>query len=98
LRGVRRRGLGGVLLLLKEKADRGEIRLTAAHFDHRIRSASGEDAGFVRNLCGALCVPLVEGSADVPALAKAERIGLETAARKARGRFCRTRGIRPGRT
>jgi tRNA(Ile)-lysidine synthase len=37
-----------LLLLLKEKADRGELNLTAAHFDHRIRAASADDAYFVR--------------------------------------------------
>ncbi len=76
-----------LLLLLKEKADRGEIRLTVAHFDHRIRSGSADDARFVRELCKRLAVPLLEGSEDVPKLARVRRIGLETAARDARRAF-----------
>jgi tRNA(Ile)-lysidine synthase len=76
-----------LLLLLKEKADRGELTLTAAHFDHRIRPASADDARFVRALCERLGVPLVEGAGDVPRLAKASRMGLETAAREARRAF-----------
>lgn len=76
-----------LLFLLKEKADRNEIRLTAAHFDHRIRPASLEDARFVRTLCETISVPIVEGSADVPALAQASGMGLETAAREARRAF-----------
>ncbi len=76
-----------LLLLLKEKADRGEIRLTAAHFDHRIRAASGEDARFVQALCEKNGVPIIAGAEDVPSLAKASGTGLETAARNARRTF-----------
>jgi tRNA(Ile)-lysidine synthase len=76
-----------LLLLLKELADRGGIRLTAAHFDHRIRPASGDDARFVRALCEEIHVPLIEGAGDVPHLVAEEKIGLETAARQARRAF-----------
>jgi tRNA(Ile)-lysidine synthase len=76
-----------LLLLLKAQADAGRIRLTAAHFDHRIRPESAEDARFVRSLCEKAGVPLVEGSADVPALARSSGTGIETAARDARRAF-----------
>jgi tRNA(Ile)-lysidine synthase len=76
-----------LLLLLKDRADEGSIRLVAAHFDHRIRPTSSQDARFVRALCQRLNIGLVEGSADVPALARARGEGLETAARNARRAF-----------
>lgn len=76
-----------LLLLLKEVADGGELTLTAAHFDHRIRPASADDARFVRALCERLGVALVEGAGDVPLLARTTRTGLETAAREARRAF-----------
>ncbi len=76
-----------LLLLLKDMADRGAIRLTAAHFDHGIRAASTEDARFVRALCERIGTELIEGFQDVPALARREGLGLETAARSARRDF-----------
>ncbi len=76
-----------LLLLLKEKADGEELTLTAAHFDHRIRSTSADDARFVRTLCERLGIPLLEGAGDVPLLARTTRTGLETAAREARRAF-----------
>ena len=76
-----------LLFMLKEKAVQGEIRLTAAHFDHKIRPSSKDDARFVRELCKKLNVPLVEGSEDVPGFASMRHVGLETAARDARRTF-----------
>ena len=76
-----------LLLLLKEMADRGELSLTAAHYDHRIRAVSADDAHFVRVLCERLGVTIIEGSEDVPLLAWASHMGLETAAREARRAF-----------
>jgi len=76
-----------LLLLLKEAADRGEMTITAAHFDHRIRPASAGDARFVRALCERLGVDLIEGAGDVPLISKTTRTGLETAAREARRAF-----------
>ncbi len=74
-----------LLLMLRE---RGDLRLTAAHFEHGIRGADSlRDAAFVRALCKELGVPLIESSADVPALARARRVGIEQAARDARRAF-----------
>lgn len=77
-----------MLALLKEAAGRRSFTLTAAHFEHGIRAEdSFADAAFVRALCGEWGIPLIEGQADVPALAKACSVGLETAARQARYDF-----------
>jgi tRNA(Ile)-lysidine synthase len=42
------------------------VRLTAAHFDHRMRGDSGADAAWVRGLCRAWDVPLIEARAEAP--------------------------------
>ena len=79
-----------LLALLKDLADKGGIRLLAAHFEHGIRGdASREDAEFVRRLCESWRVPLIEGKGDVPALARERGMGLEQAARDARREFLR---------
>ena len=51
-----------LLLLLWEHWPERRARLTALHFDHRLRGAeSSADAAFCRRLCNALGVPLVCG-------------------------------------
>ena len=77
-----------LLCLLREQCP--ETELVAAHFEHGIRGeASREDERFVQQLCDRWGVPLVEGRADVPALAAHWGLGLEEAARKARYAFLR---------
>ncbi len=67
--------------LLKEKLD---IRLTAAHFNHRLRGEESDaDEAFVRALCGRYDIPLAVGSGEVTPGKK----GLEAAAREARYGF-----------
>ncbi len=79
-----------LLALLAEAAEERGVRLTAAHFEHGIRGeASLADAAFVRGLCDLWRIPLIEGSADVPALAALRSVGLEEAARDARYEFLR---------
>lgn len=79
-----------LLLMLQEAAERGELRLSAAHFEHGIRGAdSDQDARFVEALCRRLDVPLHLRHQDVPALARERGIGLEQAARDARYAFLR---------
>ena len=86
-----------LLALLRELARAGRIRLAAAHFEHGIRGeASREDAAFVRALCAEWGVPLTEGRADVPALAKSRGVGLEQAARDARYAFLRQAKVDQG--
>ena len=41
-------------------------RVTAAHFDHRMREASGDDALWVQGLCRAWDVPLILERASSP--------------------------------
>jgi tRNA(Ile)-lysidine synthase len=61
--------------------------LVVAHFDHRLREQSNEDAGLVQTLAGQLGLPFALGSADVGALAREKHLSLEEAARKARYTF-----------
>ena len=79
-----------LLHMLAERRDKGEMVLTAAHFEHGIRGAdSRADRNFVMAVCERLGVPVIVESADVPRMAKARRIGLEQAARDARHAFFR---------
>ena len=77
----------------------GYQRLVVCHLDHGIRGVSAQaDARFVQRLAESLKLAAVCERADVPALAKREKLSLETAARRARyeffaaaaGRRCRT--------
>jgi tRNA(Ile)-lysidine synthase len=61
--------------------------LSAAYLDHRIREAAHREQRIVERWCGRLGVPLVTEEADVPALAKRRKTGLEEAAREARYGF-----------
>lgn len=57
----------------------------ACHVHHGIRgTAADADAEFCRTLCERLHVPFEQHRIDVPALAEARRVSLETAARTAR--------------
>ena len=60
------------------------IELSVAHADHGLRPESPEDADFVRQLCRALDLDLVEASLGVRAHAEARGLGLEMAARELR--------------
>lgn len=65
-----------------------DIELSAAHFDHGIRSqASKDDAAFVAAFCKAHGVPCFQEAGDVPAYAKTCGISIELAARELRYRF-----------
>ncbi|HER43342.1 MAG TPA: tRNA lysidine(34) synthetase TilS, partial [Candidatus Eisenbacteria bacterium] len=61
--------------------------LSAAYLDHRIRKGTRREKRIVEIWCGRFGIPLVAGEADVPALARREKTGLEEAAREARYRF-----------
>ena len=72
------------MYLLKEKLG---IRLSAAHFNHRLRGEeSDRDEAFVRDFCNGYGIPLFVSSGNVVAGKK----GLEAAARDARYAFLRT--------
>ena len=77
-----------LLCLAHQRREQDGLRLAAAHFHHGIRGAEADgDLAFCRSLCVRLGVDLIEGYADVPALSRNRRLGLETAAREARYAF-----------
>ena len=67
-----------------------EVRLHAAHLNHRLRGeASDRDAAAVAAIVESWGVPYTSGEVDVAELARAERRSLEDTARSARYRFLR---------
>ena len=71
-----------------------DVRIVAAHFDHRIRADSGRDIETVRAFADARGIPVIAGSGDVPARAIELRVSIETAAREARYEFLRATAAR----
>ena len=66
----------------------GYGRLVVCHLDHGIRGAAARaDARFTQRMADKLDLPVEPGRTDVPALAKQEKLSLETAARRARYEF-----------
>ncbi len=80
-----------LLLLLKESRDAGLIgRLSAAHFNHRLRGkASDADEAFCADFCRKHGIDFYPGSGDVAGTAREEGVSLETAARRMRYAFLR---------
>lgn len=77
-----------LLYMLCEQREALGLRISAAHLHHGIRgSAADGDAQFCRELCGRLNVAYIEGFADIPGIARAQGLGLETAARNERHAF-----------
>lgn len=73
------------LLSLKEKLG---IKVNAAHLNHLIRGEEAlRDEEFVKRKCKELGVELFCEKADIPAIAKAEGLSTELAARKVRYEF-----------
>lgn len=66
------------------------FRVVAAHLDHGLRPESGGDAAFCAELAGRLGVPIRLGRADVRALARRDKGGIEEAARRERYAFLRS--------
>lgn len=67
-----------------------EVRLRAAHLNHKLRGeASDRDAAAVSGTVASWGLPITLGEIDVLALARTERRSLEDAARSARYRFLR---------
>jgi len=62
----------GLAHALSVLAMRGEARLVLAHFDHRWREASAEDARFVEQLAGQLGWKFVQGQAAEPGVQSEE--------------------------
>lgn len=78
-----------LLVILSRLQSRLESRITAAHFNHTLRSddEAAEDLVFVRSLASTLNVPLVYGSGGVRARARAHQESIEDAARRLRYAF-----------
>ena len=73
--------------LLSLAAER-QLRVCAAHFDHRLRGAESErDAAFAARLCESRGVTLFSGSGDASAWAAERGLGTEEAARELRYAF-----------
>ena len=83
--------------MLRMLRDRDDLQITVAHFEHGIRGHDSiADAQFVVALCDKLNMPLIMGGGDVPAIAKAQGIGIEQAARAARHAFLREAMVQSG--
>ncbi len=76
-----------LLHLLQRLSHARRLRLHVAHLDHQLRSDSQDDARFVAEVAAAMQLPITVGQADVAALARARRGGVEEAARVARLTF-----------
>lgn len=62
--------------------------VTAAHFHHQLRGETADrDERFVRDSCKILEIPFVSGRGDTRALAEADHLSIEEAARKLRYAF-----------
>jgi len=77
-------------------APRHGALVLAAHFDHRLRPESGQDAAHCAAVCRELGIPLVTASGDVAAFAAARGLGLEEAGRELRYDFFRKVLAEPG--
>lgn len=89
-----------LLVLLSRLRAAFDFTITAAHFDHRLRSRdeAGADRSFVAQLCRPLGVPLITGAGDVRRRAKRESESIEEAARNLRYRFLGAEAKRAGAT
>lgn len=67
----------------------GRGRVTAAHFNHRLRPTADRDEAFVRAYCEERGIPFEAGRGDVSALAKEKGLSTEEAARTLRYAFLR---------
>jgi tRNA(Ile)-lysidine synthase len=87
-----------LLYVLAKLSRRREIDLVVAHFNHGLRGdrvAAREEAA-VRRLASSLELPVVVGHGNAQALADAEKLSLEDAARRERYRFLATTARRNG--
>ena len=73
-----------LLFMLLEYAKRTPIELAVVHVNHGLRQEAGEDADFVRKLCGRENVPFYLKEMDVKELAAREKRSLEEAGRQLR--------------
>lgn len=74
------------LVALRKSLD---LELAVAHANHGLRPEAAEDSAFVAQLCRHYDLDLAEAGLDVHAHAKAEGVGIETAARDLRWAWLR---------
>lgn len=79
-----------LLHILSQLAEEGGFQVTAAHFNHRLRSTADRDEAFVRNWCREQGIPLTCGAGNVREFARRERLSVEDAARTLRYAFLET--------
>lgn len=70
--------------------------VAAAHFNHCLRDTADRDENFVRSWCVGRGIPFFQSRGDVPALAEAEGLSPEEAARKLRYDFLQATARREG--
>ena len=77
-----------LLHVLRRLSSELALNLHVAHLNHQMRGEDASaDAAFVARLAAEWSLPVTIESADVPALARAEKLALEEAARRARYAF-----------
>ena len=77
-----------LLYFLNKNSEKLGITVDAAHLDHSIRGEEAlRDVEFVKRECARLGVELIVKKADIPALAKERRVGLEECGRQERYAF-----------
>jgi tRNA(Ile)-lysidine synthetase-like protein len=76
-----------LLVILGLLAPRLGAKLSAAHLDHGLRPASGQEAARAAAFCRELDIPCAVRRTDVAALARDRGFGLEEAGREARQAF-----------
>ena len=86
----------GLLRALAAIKQGGAGRLIVAHFDHRLRPESGDQARFVADLAASLGLPFELGAGDVSQTAADVGDGIEAAARSQRYAFLQQTAERLG--
>lgn len=77
-----------LLCALSNTKDELGIKLSAAHFNHKIRGAEADrDELFVKEQCIKMNIPLFVGSGNVPKFAEENHLSVELAARQMRYEF-----------
>ena len=77
-----------LLHVLRRLSSELPLNLHVAHLNHQMRGEEADaDAAFVARLGAEWSLPVTIESTDVPALARAEKLALEEAARRARYAF-----------
>jgi len=80
-----------ILARLKQREKTG-WNITAAHFNHLLRSNADRDEAFCRKTAEGMGIPFVSDSFDVKVYAREHRMSTEAAARECRYRFFKSLG------